>query len=254
MHEGQRRLGVGVCQIRIEAAHLGGDQHALVDDRARAHRADIEDLAGEGAFCICLLLDHAAAYIEGTLEVLALRSALRTAQEGLDDRRHAGTGRAAQIVVVGRHGTPEEQGNPLCGAAILEDALGNLEAFGILGEEEHRDAVVALIRQEVPIALGLAAEEAMRDLEQDARTVAGVVLEALAASMLEVHKDAQRVIYHLVGTLALEVGQGSNAAGIMFKFGAVEPLRSIIAARLGLISLRARVGARLAGSAHRFSP
>ena len=194
MHEGQRRLGVGVCQIRIEAAHLGGDQHALVDDRARAHRAVIEDLAGEGAFCICLLLDHAAAYIEGTLEVLALRSALRTAQEGLDDRRHAGTGRAAQIVVVGRHGTPEEQGNPLCGAAILEDALGNLEAFGILGEEEHRDAVVALIRQEVPIALGLAAEEAMRDLKQDARTVAALGVGAFSAAVFQVFQNGQGIV------------------------------------------------------------
>ena len=64
----------------------------------------------------------------------------------------------------------------------------------------------------------------MRHLEQDAGAVAGIVLEALAATVLEVHKDAQGVVDHLVGTLALQMGKRADAAGIMLELVTVESL------------------------------
>ena len=38
----------------------------------------------------------------------------------------------------------------------------------------------------------------MRDLEQDAGTIAGVSLQALAAAVLEVHKERECVVEQLV--------------------------------------------------------
>ncbi len=224
MHERDRGLGRSIGQIRIEAAHLRRDKHALVDDRAAAHRADIEDLARKRALSVGLLLDDAAADIERTLERLATLHVLGTAQECLDDCRHACPGGLAEVVGIRRNRAPEEQRNALLGAAILEYALCDSEALFILREEEHSDTVVALIRQKVAIALCLAAEEAVRHLEQDAGAVAGIVLEALAATVLEVHKDAQGVVDHLVGTLALQMGKRADAAGIMLELGTVESL------------------------------
>ncbi len=44
MDECDGRLGGCVVEVGEEPAHLRGDEHALVDDGARAHRAHVEDL------------------------------------------------------------------------------------------------------------------------------------------------------------------------------------------------------------------
>ena len=57
------RFDGGVVEVDEEAAHLRGDQHALVHDGARAHGAHIEDLVAQGKLSVGLLLDGAAAHV-----------------------------------------------------------------------------------------------------------------------------------------------------------------------------------------------
>ena len=153
------RLDGGVVEIDEEAAHLRGDQHALVHDGARAHGAHVEDLVAQGELGVGLLFDGAAAHIQTALEGVARRRVVRTAQEGLQDSGHAGAGRLAQVVRVDRHLAPKEQRHASLGAALLKHATGILYALVVLREEQHGHAIVALCRQNLAAFLSLFAEK-----------------------------------------------------------------------------------------------
>ena len=89
-------------------------------------------------------------------------------------------------------------------------------------QEEHGHAVVALVGQELALLLRLLAEEAVRQLEEHARAVAGVLLKALAAAVLEVHEHRERVVERLVAADAVQVRDGADAAGVVLVLGAIE--------------------------------
>ena len=129
------RFDGGVVEVDEEAAHLRGDQHALVHDGARAHGAHVEDLVAQGELGVGLLFDGAAAHIQTALEGIAGGRVVRTAQEGLQDSGHAGAGRLAQVVRVDRHLAPKEQRHAGLGAALLKHAAGILYALVVLREE-----------------------------------------------------------------------------------------------------------------------
>ena len=187
------------------------------------------------------LLDGAAAHIQAAFEVVAGGKVVRAPDERLHDGGHAGLRGLAQVVRVRGNFAPEQQRDALPRAAVLEDALCFANAFGILGQEDHGHAVVALVGQQMAVALGLHAEEAVRNLEQDARAVAGVPLQAHAAAVLQVHEHGQRIVQHLMRALAVQVGDGADTAGVMFEFG---PVQRLLPGRCSRVPLR--------GAGHRF--
>ena len=256
VHEGEARLDRGVVEVDEEAAHLRGDEHALVDDGAAGHGAHIEDLVLERRVLVGRALDGAPRHIELALEVLASGDALGAAQEGLENGGHARLGGVAQVMRVNRHAAPEHQRHAALGAALLEHANGRGNAMRIghavglarlvaVREEEHGHAVVALVGEQLALLLRLLAEEAVRNLEEHARAVAGVVLEALATTVLEVHEHGQGIVERLVAADALEVGNGANAAGIVLVAGSVEAA----CGRIGGDACDVRRGRRTCGHA-----
>ena len=218
------RLDGGVVEIDEEAAHLRGDQHALVHDSARAHGAHIEDLVAQGKLGVGLFLDGAAAHVQATLKGIAGGRVVRTAQEGLQDSRHAGAGRLAQVVRVDRNLAPKEQRHAGLGAALLKHAAGVLYALVVLREEQHSHAIVALCRQNLAALLSLFTEKVMRNLEQDASAVAGVLLESRAAAVLQVDQNGQCVVQNLVMALTVDIGKRADATCIVVEFGAIKAL------------------------------
>ena len=218
------RLDGGVVEVDEEAAHLRGDQHALVHDSARAHRAHVEDLVAQGKLGVGLLFDGAAAHVQTALEGVARRRVVRTAQEGLQDSRHAGASRLAQVVRIDRHLAPKEQRHAGLGAALLKHAAGILYALVVLREEQHGHAIVALCRQNLAALLSLFTEKVMRNLEQDASAVAGVLLESRATAVLQVDQNGQRIVQNLVMALTVDIGKRADATCIMVEFGAIKAL------------------------------
>ncbi len=229
MHERDGRLGPGVAEVAIERAQLRRHEHALVHDGVGAHGAHVERLARKRALLLGHLLDHAARHVQPALEVLAGGRRLGPAQERLHDVRTAAVRRVAQVMRVNGHLAPEQQGHALLGASVLEHAARVAVALGVLREEQHGDAVVALGRQDVPLALRLPAEQAVRDLEQHAGAVARVLLQALAAAVLQVHEHRERVVQHRVRALAAKARQRADAACVVLVLRSVQPL--------GLVSL-----------------
>ena len=78
---------------------------------------------------------------------------------------------------IDRHLAPKEQRHAGLGTALLKHAAGILYALVVLREEQHGHAIVALCRQNLAALLSLFTEKVMRNLEQDAGAVAGVLLE-----------------------------------------------------------------------------
>ena len=218
------RLDGGVVEIDEEAAHLRGDQHALVHDSTRAHGAHIENLVAQGELGVGLFFDGTAAHVQATLKGIAGGRVVRTAQEGLQDSRHAGAGRLAQVVRVDRHLAPKEQRHAGLGAALLKHAAGILHALVVLREEQHGHAIVALCRQNLAALLSLFTEKVMRNLEQDASAVAGVLLESRAAAVLQVDQNGQCIVQNLVMALTVDIGKRADATCIVVEFGAIKAL------------------------------
>ena len=218
------RLDGGVVEVDEEATHLRGDQHALVHDGARAHRAHVENLVAQGKLRIGLLLDGAAAHIQTTLKGVTRRRVVRTAQKGLQDSRHAGASRLTQVVRVDGHLAPKEQRHAGLGAALLKHAAGILYALVVLREEQHGHAIVALCRQNLTALLSLFTEKVMRNLEQDASAVAGVLLESRAAAVLQVDQNGQCVVQDLVMALTVDIGKRADATCVVVEFGAIKAL------------------------------
>ena len=218
------RFDGGVVEIDEEAAHLRGDQHALVHDGARAHGADVEDLVAQGELGVGLLFDGAAAHIQAALEGVAGGRVVGAAQEGLQDCGHAGAGRLAQVVRVDGHLAPKEQRHAGLGAALLKHATGILYALVVLREEQHGHAIVALCRQNLAALLSLFTEKVMRNLEQDSGAVAGVLLESGAAAVLQVDQNGQCVVQDLVMALTVDIGKRADATCIVVEFGAIKAL------------------------------
>ena len=218
------RFDSGVVEVDEETAHLRGDQHTFVHDGARAHGAHIEDLVAQGELSVGLLFDGAAAHVQATLKGIAGERVVRTAQESLQDSRHAGAGRLAQVVRVDGHLAPKEQRHAGLGAALLKHATGILYALVVLREEQHGHAIVALCRQNLAALLSLFAEKVMRDLKQDAGAVAGILLESRTAAVLQVYQNGQRIVQNLVMALAVDIGKRADATCIVVEFGAIKAL------------------------------
>ena len=137
------------------------------------------------------------------------------------------------------------------GRNLLEGLADEFAPLGVARHEQRADAVFAGRRQRDAERLGLAGEELVRDLHQDAGAVAGARIGADRAAMLEVDQDGERVVDDLVRLAALDVGDESDAAGILGERGIVKAVRLGRAGIGGIAIERARVdecdggGARL---------
>ncbi len=64
----------------------------------------------------------------------------------------------------------------------------------------------------------------MRNLEQDASAVAGVLLESRTTAVLQVNQNGQCVVQDLVMALAVDIGKRADATCIVVEFGAIKAL------------------------------
>ena len=119
---------------------------------------------------------------------------------------------------------------PSCGDLLGVDVQDDLPPFRIVRHEHEADRVVAGLGQRDAELVGLAHEELVRRLHQDAGAVAGARVGADRAAMLEIAQDRDRVLDDLVRLAALDVGDEADAAGILLEArieqAAARPARS----------------------------
>ena len=72
--------------------------------------------------------------------------------------------------------------------------------------------------------MSLFAKKMMRNLEQDAGAVAGVLLESRTAAVLQVDQNGQCIVQNLVMALTVDIGERADATRIVVEFGAIKAL------------------------------
>ena len=129
----------------------------------------------------------------------------------------------AERRVVGRHVTPAEQPLTLLGDDALEERLDQLALGRVVRQEDQAGAVMRR-RAAARSRAACDAEEHVRHLDQDAGAVAGVGLAAAGAAVLEIDEQLEALARRSRATLALQVDDEADAAGVLLVLRVVQAL------------------------------
>jgi hypothetical protein len=226
--EDQRAVEARVLQVLVVGAHLVGQEHALVDDRARRQGDGVESLVGlAGRLGIDAARDHLAQDVETPLVVLVGLDRGIAADEDLPVHGFGGRDvrRLGQRRIVDRHVAEAEQRQAF-GLRRLGDDVLDMGALGRVARHEqvpHR--VMADGRQVDALRGHLLAEEAVRNLHEHARAVSHQRVGADGAAMRQVLEHGQAILDDLVRADVLHVGDEADAAGIVLLARIVEAAR-----------------------------
>jgi hypothetical protein len=224
VHQGDGRLHRRVAELGVEGEELGRVQHPLVDQGAAAEGRNVELAALGNGRARDGLLHQPAHHVELALEGHVVGERLGPGHEELGDDRLARLGGGAERGVVGGHLAPAEEADALLRQHALEHADAGLPAGRVLRQEHHADAV-GPGAGEPDAGLGRGPlQEGVGDLGEEAGAVAGVLLRARGAAMLEVHEHPQGVAHDGVRLAALDVADESEPAGVVLVPGVVEAL------------------------------
>ena len=225
MDEDDGRFEERVRQVGEIVLDLAGGQHPLVDDGAAGNALEVEVLAAWPAAAVAdLVAGPLADDVELALEVELPGQSVAGADEQLPYAGLTGARRVAEIGLAGGHVAPAQDRLALFGGDFLEPLLAGAPPGFVRGQEQHADAVAALLRQFHPLAGQLVSEEAVRYLGEDSGAVAGVDLAAAGPAVVEIAQHLERLLHDAVGRGPLDVGDKPDAAAIAFVLGMIEAL------------------------------
>ena len=213
VHQCERRLEALITEVGEEHAELRRGEHALVDQGAAAQRREVGTLLG-GQFVFDALAGDEQLAVE-----IDSGSTGGIGHEQLPERRHDLSGAEAQTRRVDRHVAPTQHGQAFVGHDGVDARLRLLGSGGVGWEERQPDRIRAVGRE---IERDDRAQEPIRDLDQDARTVTGVGLGAGGAAMLHVAQRADTHRHDGTRTATLHVGDEADATGVVFEPGVVQ--------------------------------
>ena len=192
VHDRQGAREIRVAQVGVEGHELGRHEHALVDDGAARQGGDVEALqapAGLGRRPLQALAQHVQPALGGLAGPGPRRGRPGTAARTRASRRRACSPRQSGF---DRHAPPAEHGAlPPGGRPLPPGSRGPLGLVFLAGQEQEARPVAAGLRELDP---GHPLEEGVRDLQQDAGPVAGLLVAADRAAVLQVDQDADRVL------------------------------------------------------------
>jgi len=144
--EAQRAHHLGIAQLGVEIADLGGQQQAFVDDGPCGKRGDVEKTLvfeiGGGNFRFHALADH----VEFALKFV-LRHALGAADEDLFDIRLGSARHAADGGALDGRIAPAQDLEAFLANDALDDAFRDEPLLALDREKNHADAVLACRRE-----------------------------------------------------------------------------------------------------------
>ena len=235
MDQRQGALDSFVAQVRVERGELARDEHPLVDERPGAEAREIHARVGRSGVAHCcvvilgrrvarasrsdLVLDALAHDIDPPVQIDASQIVAR--DEDLAEAGHGGPRARAQHRRVDRHVAPADHTKAL-GEHDALHLLGSL--LGVVGrrrQEADAGGVPARRRQLVAHHV---AQEAVRYLDEDARTVAGEGVGPQRAAMLQVAQGLDPERHNLVRSRAADVAHEADAAGVVLVLRVVQAL------------------------------
>ncbi len=91
-------------------------------------------------------------------------------------------------------------------------------------QECHADAVSAGLRQFKPQLAALAHKKLMRNLEENAGSVAGLRIASASPAMRQVEQHLDALLYDVMAFVAANIGYEANSTGIVLLRGVVQTL------------------------------
>jgi hypothetical protein len=166
------------------------------------------------------LAQHIELAFEGVL-IGRLRSAR---DEHLPDHRFDFLGALGQAAVVGRHVAPTQQDLPFGEDRPFDLLFARHSRCGLARQEDHAHAVVTSGRKrDAKLAAG-AAQEGIGQLDEDAGAVALQRVGARGATVRQVFQYREGALDNGMIFPALDMGDETKAAGVMFVAWIVETL------------------------------
>src|SRR5262249_13492449 len=133
--------------------------------------------------------------------------------------------RFAERRIVSGHLAPAQERHALAGDHLGVDVADHPPPVRIARHEQRADRIFAGLRQAKAETVRLLDEELVRDLYQNARAVAGARIGANRPAVFEIAEDGERILDQLVRFPALDVGNETDAAGVLLERGIVKPTR-----------------------------
>ena len=211
MHQRELRREAAVGQVGEERLELPSGEHALVDQRPRRQRREVD---------LGLVLGALAQAVGQPVQADAHPAAGRGGDEHLAEERHAVARHLAHDVGVDGDVAPPEDPQSLLGGDGLDARLG-LGALGLAGREEGDAHGIRAGDREVEV--DDLAEEGVGDLGEDAGPVTHQRVGAGRAAVLEVAQRRQGVLDDVVSCRAAHGGDHGHPAGVVLELAAVQP-------------------------------
>ncbi len=224
VHHRQRRDERLVVEVLVEAPDLMGEQHALVDDRARRERRHVELLAVAKLERLDRVPRALAYHVQLALQRVGVHVARAAPDEHLPDHRLDFLGALGESRIAGRNVAPAEHDLPLGVDRALDLLLAGHARRRLLGQEHHADAVLADRRQRDAELAARPAQERVRHLHEDPGTVTLQRIGPGRTAVGEILEDRQSLANDRVRLAALDVGHEAQSAGVVLVGGAVEAL------------------------------
>ncbi len=214
MHERQAGLEGRVAQVGKELAQLLGGEHALVDDRPRRERGEVQAVDG--------VLGALAQHEGAPLERHRVHARGGRGDEELLDARHGAERGLAEAEGLDRHDAPPDDAEPLLAGELFHHAPRLVGVVGVGGQEGEAHRVAPGLGQREARRLGRAGQEAVRHLDEDPGPVAGLDLGARRAAVGQVLEDGQRLVDDVVVGRAVQIGHHADATGVVLVSRVVE--------------------------------
>jgi hypothetical protein len=225
--ERQRGLVARIGQIAVVAFHLVGEEHALVDDRARRQRHDIKTVVDPPGLGMDARRDHLAQDEQPPLVFLVVGHVVGTAEKCLPVHRlGAGDiGGLRKAGIVDRHGAPADQRNTLGFRRLGDHGLAMGAQRSVARHEEHANRIGAGNGELDALTGQFLAEKPVGDLRQHTGAVANQRIGADRAAMGQILQHRQAVGENGVAAAALHVDNEADATGVVLVARIVEALR-----------------------------
>jgi hypothetical protein len=218
--KGELALRLLFAQVEVERVEPLGERQALVDHRSRRQARDVEAAEARlGRPAARALADHEQRSLER-------RNGAHAADEELAQHRHRRARDGAEHLGVDRHVAPANDLLVMVTDRLFEDANLARPGAGVAREEALRDRVVAHVGELDAGAPQNALVVRVRDVEQDARAVAGAGIAPGRAAMGQAAQDLDPLEDHVVCGRATQIGHKAESASVAFQ-------RRVVHATLG---------------------
>ena len=221
MHDAQRAGQPIVLQVKVERLELRRGQHALVDEGLTGKAWEVNGFASRAVLARALgaelVLGALAHHVGAPLQV----HAGGPGDEDLPEGRHRVARQRTERRLVGGHVAPAEHLEALGLGDLLDRLAGRGGVLRGLRQECDAGGVAAVFGQ---VEFDDGAQELVGNLQQDARTVAGVRFGALGTAVLQVHQGGDGLVDDVAAAAAVHVGDHRNATRVVLERGVVQPL------------------------------